>query len=108
MYAYIQRLTWHGWERKISNAHRFQFALGDDCGITCFEQDPAFYLKFSNIIQRAIDDFRARRLSELEYLKVVAGIRKSVVCRQYDDVPASLRGNEDAALYGVLKPVTCH
>jgi type I restriction enzyme R subunit len=70
------------------------------------EQDPAFYLKFSNLIQKAIDDFRARRLSELEYLKKVTEIRKSVVCRQYDDVPPSLRGNDDAAaLYGVLKPV---
>ena len=70
------------------------------------EQDPAFYLKFSNLIQKAIDDYRAKRFSELEYLKKVADIRKSVVCRQYDDVPPSIRTNHDAvALYGVLKPL---
>jgi type I restriction enzyme, R subunit len=69
------------------------------------EQDPAFYLKFSRMIQHAIDDFRAKRYSELEYLKKVTEIRKAVVCRKFDDVPQLLRGNENAvALFGVLKP----
>ncbi|MCS6515066.1 restriction endonuclease subunit R, partial [Burkholderia thailandensis] len=31
------------------------------------EQDPAFYEKFSKLIQQAIDDFRAKRLSDLKY-----------------------------------------
>ena len=69
------------------------------------EQDPAFYLKFSRLIQQAIDDYRAKRFSELEYLKKVSEIRKAIVCRKYDDVPQVLQGNEDAAaLFGVLKP----
>lgn len=69
------------------------------------EQDPAFYLKFSKLIQQAIDEFRAKRFSELEYLKKVTEIRKEVVCRKYDDVPEALHGNENAvALFGVLKP----
>jgi type I restriction enzyme R subunit len=69
------------------------------------EQDPAFYSKFSKLIQQAIDDFRARRLSDLEYLNQVAEIRNKVVTRQHDDVPEPLTGNEDAmAYYGVLQP----
>ncbi|MGE0114088.1 MAG: type I restriction endonuclease subunit R [Steroidobacteraceae bacterium] len=69
------------------------------------EQDPAFYEKFSKLIQQAIDDFHAQRLSELDYLKKVSAIRDGVVNRRMDDAPAQLEGNDHAlALYGVLKP----
>ena len=69
------------------------------------EQDPAFYSKFSKLIQQAIDDFRARRLSDLDYLNRVGEIRDKVVNRQHDDVPANLHGNDDAmAFYGVIRP----
>ncbi len=69
------------------------------------DEDPAFYEKFSRLIQQAIDDFRARRLSDLEYLNKVSEIRDKVASRQHDDVPEQLAGNEDAmAYYGVLKP----
>lgn len=69
------------------------------------QQDPAFYEKFSKLIQQAIDDFRAQRLSELEYLRKVSAIRDGVVHRRLDDAPAQLAGNDHAlALYGVLKP----
>ena len=33
------------------------------------DEDPAFYEKFSKLIQQAIDAFKARRLSALDYLK---------------------------------------
>ncbi|MBN2427940.1 MAG: type I restriction endonuclease subunit R [Deltaproteobacteria bacterium] len=69
------------------------------------DEDPAFYEKFSRMIQQAIEDFRARRLSDLEYLRKVNEIRKKVVTRKHDDVPLALSDNEDAsAYYGVLKP----
>ena len=69
------------------------------------DEDPALYEKFSQLIQQAIDDFRARRISDLEYLNKVSEIRDKVANRQHDDVPDSLAGNEDAmAFYGVLKP----
>lgn len=69
------------------------------------EQDPAFYEKFSKLIQQAIDDFRAQRLSELDYLRQVSAIRDGVVNRRVDDAPAQLEGNDHAlALYGVLRP----
>jgi type I restriction enzyme R subunit len=69
------------------------------------EEDPAFYEKFSKLIQQAIDDFKARRISDMEYLKRASEIREKVVKREHDDVPESLQGNEDAmAFYGVIRP----
>ena len=69
------------------------------------DEDPAFYEKFSKLIQQAIEDFRAKRLSDLEYLDKVSEIRNKVVTRHHDDIPDKLSGNEDAmAYYGVLKP----
>ncbi|MGK2941707.1 MAG: type I restriction endonuclease subunit R [Immundisolibacter sp.] len=69
------------------------------------EQDPAFYEKFSKLIQQAIDDYRARRLSDLEYLQRVTEIKDAVVSRKGDDLPPALNGDADAAaVYGLLRP----
>ena len=69
------------------------------------DEDPAFYEKFSRLIQQAIEDFRAKRISDLEYLHKVVDIRNNVVGKVHDDIPDTLAGNEDAmAFYGVLKP----
>lgn len=68
-------------------------------------QDPAFYEKFSKLIQQAIDDYRAKRISDLEYLQRVTEIKESVVNRKVDDLPSSIAANEDAiAVYGLLRP----
>lgn len=69
------------------------------------EQDPAFYEKFSRLIQQAIDDYRAKRLSDLEYLQRVTEIKDAVVTRKGDDLPPTLAGDADAAaVYGLLQP----
>jgi len=69
------------------------------------DEDPAFYEKFSKLIQEAIDDFNAKRISDLEYLNKVLDIRDKVTTKQHDDMPDKLLGSEDAmAFYGVLKP----
>lgn len=69
------------------------------------EEDPAFYERFSKLIQQAIDDFRARRISDLDYLRQAIDIRNKVTSRKHDDVPESIAGNEDACAYfGVAKP----
>jgi type I restriction enzyme, R subunit len=69
------------------------------------DEDPAFYEKFSKLIQKAIDDFRAKRISDLDYLNKVSEIRDKVVTRQHDEIPQSIAGNDDAmAYYGVVKP----
>ncbi len=68
-------------------------------------QDPAFYEKFSKLIQQAIDDYRAKRITDLEYLQRVTEIKESVVKRKSDDLPATIAGDEDAtAVYGLLQP----
>ena len=69
------------------------------------DEDPAFYEKFSKLIQQAIDDFKARRISDLDYLNKVSDIRESVVSKKHDDIPESISGNDEAcAYYGVIKP----
>ena len=68
------------------------------------DEDPAFYEKFSKLIQQAIDDFKAKRISDLEYFRTATEIRGKVVTGQHDDVPQKLNGNEDAiAFYGIWK-----
>jgi type I restriction enzyme R subunit len=69
------------------------------------EEDPAFYAKFSKLIQQAIDDYRAGRISDLEYLKQASDIKESVIHRKTDDIPAVLHGNDHAvACFGMLEP----
>lgn len=69
------------------------------------DEDPAFYQKFSKLIQQAIDDFRARRISDLDYLSKVSDIRDKVVSRQHDDMPDNIQGNDEACAYfGLIKP----
>jgi len=69
-------------------------------------EDPAFYEKFSKLIQQAIEDFRAKRISDLEFLNRAMEYRTKVVTRQHDDMPPQLAANEEAmAYYGVLKPL---
>jgi type I restriction enzyme R subunit len=70
------------------------------------EEDPAFYQRFSILIQQAIDDWNSKRLSDIEYLRTVLNIRKKVVTKQHDDVPKKLETNDEAmAYFGVIKPI---
>ncbi len=70
------------------------------------EEDPAFYSKFSKMIQDAIDEFRQKLISGQEYLSRVSDLRHKVVTRQHDGVPDELSGNDDAmAYYGVNLPI---
>ena len=74
------------------------------------EEDPVFYQKFSNLIQRVIDEFRAARLSGVEYLEKVSKLKKDFDSLGHEDVPERLRDNRDAAaFFGVIRPVfeTC-
>jgi type I restriction enzyme R subunit len=70
------------------------------------EEDPAFYEKFSKLIQEAIDQFRQKLISGQDYLNRVTELRHKVVTRQHDGIPSELSGNDDAmAYYGVVQPV---
>ena len=76
------------------------------------EEDPAFYAKFSKLIQDTIDGFREKRLHDLEHLDeivreywdTVNHIRRTVITKTHDDVPVSIRHREDAmACFGILQ-----
>jgi type I restriction enzyme R subunit len=70
------------------------------------EEDPALYERFSAMIQEVIDDFRARRISELEYLRKAEDIAEAVKARRRSDAPEALAGKEDElAYYGVALPI---
>lgn len=68
------------------------------------EEDPALYKRFSEMLEQTIRDYRAKRLSEKEYLTRVRETAEKVARKEHDpDMPASLKGDEDAqAFYGVV------
>lgn len=60
------------------------------------EEDPAMYRRFSRMVQDIIDDFRAGRLSEAEYLERAKAVRGEIVAGAAgaaNDVPVDLRGD---------------
>ena len=79
-------------------AHRTRRTLNER-----MEDDPAFFRKFSAMLEDAIRAFREKRLADREYLARVMEIAESVRTRSGDSLPEKLRNHEVAkALYGVL------
>lgn len=69
------------------------------------EEDPAFYTKFSVLIQQIIDEFRQKRISDLEYLSKIKETKRKLDAREHDDIPAAIQHNDNAiACYGVIHP----
>ena len=80
-------------------AHRTSRTIYEHMG-----EDPVFYQKFSDMLQKVIDDFRAKRISENEYLTKAIEVMNSVVNRTGDDIPGVLDGHEVAkAYYGIAQ-----
>ena len=70
------------------------------------QQDPAFYSRFSKLLEDAIRAFREQRLSDAEYLQKVERIAERVRNRTGDDIPAALAHRDVAkAFFGVLQEV---
>lgn len=66
------------------------------------DEDPAFYKKFSELLEQVIADFRAKRISDAEYLTKVKDLMQSVINRTGDELPAILEEKEIAkAYYGI-------
>ena len=67
--------------------------------------DPAFYERFSTLLEETIREYRDRRRSEGDYLESVVDIASKVARGHEDrDVPAALRGNDHGmAFYGIFK-----
>lgn len=67
------------------------------------EEDPVFYERFSEMLQRVIDDYLQKRISDMVYLTKVKEYMNSVVNRTGDDIPEKLKGHEVAkAYYGIV------
>lgn len=67
-------------------------------------EDPVFYQRFSEMLQRVIDDYRRRRISENDYLARVTEVMESVANRTGDEIPETLDKNEVAkAYFGITK-----
>lgn len=66
------------------------------------DEDPAFYKKFSQLINEAIADYEAKRLSEAEFLNKVKDIMEQVLSRTDSDIPEELDKKDVAkAFYGL-------
>ncbi len=60
--------------------------------------DPIRFQRFSALVRQAIEDFRAGRLSEADYLQSMMAVRDEIVgVRAAEDVPEALRPDEFAA-----------
>lgn len=69
-----------------------------------WEEDPAFYERFSRILQRLIEDYRAKRLTDAQYLASVSEVMQKVRDRATSDLPPELHQRAAArAYYGVAK-----
>jgi len=75
-------------------AHRTRRTIYERMG-----EDPVFYTKFSEMLQKAIDDYRQRRIYENAYLNQVTEIMNAVVNRTGDDIPTKLEGHDVAKAY---------
>ncbi|MDY6787287.1 MAG: DUF3387 domain-containing protein, partial [candidate division WOR-3 bacterium] len=69
-----------------------------------YEEDPAFYEKFSQMLQKLIDDYRNKRISDAEYLKETLKVKDAIVNRTDEQIPGKIQGQDEAkAYYGILK-----
>lgn len=72
------------------------------------DEDPALYTQFSQMLQKAIDDYRAKRISEKELLQQTFEIGVAVIegRRKESGVPSRIKHDPDAqAFYGLLAPI---
>lgn len=67
------------------------------------DEDPAFYKKFSQLIQQCIDDFYSERISQLEYLNRIKEYSEKVLTKTDSSIPEKIRNNPTvSAFYGTM------
>ncbi|TVR77870.1 MAG: type I restriction endonuclease subunit R, partial [Rhodospirillales bacterium] len=68
------------------------------------EEDPAFYRRFSDMLEETIRDYRQRRISERDYLNSVVDLAGKVAKKDHGrTVPDPVKGNDDGqAFFGIL------
>lgn len=70
------------------------------------QEDPAFYRRFSEMLEEVIKAFRAQRMSDADYLRRVTELSHAVRDRTGEGVPDKVRHNDTArAFYGEIAEV---
>ena len=71
------------------------------------EQDPSFYARFSEMLEQTIRDYRAKRLSEIDYLNSIVDIAQKVANKDHGrGLPPEIKADDDAAaFYGIIEPI---
>jgi type I restriction enzyme R subunit len=71
------------------------------------ELDPSFYARFSELLEETIRDYRAMRLSEVEYLNTIMDIARKVATKDHGaGLPPDIKSDDDAAaFYGIIDPI---
>lgn len=73
------------------------------------DEDPFFYRRFSQLLQQAIDDYRAQRISDAEYLLRVSDVMEQVRDGKPREGPDILKERDlSRALFGALKEKLAH
>jgi len=68
-----------------------------------YDEDPVFYEKFSNLLKKAIDDYREARITDAQYFLTASDIMEAVRDRKDTDIPDVLQDKDVAkAFYGVV------
>ncbi|MBA3647458.1 MAG: type I restriction endonuclease subunit R [Chitinophagales bacterium] len=71
-----------------------------------WEEDPAFYKKFSDMLKEAIRAYEEKRISEAEYLARTQKIQDAIINHTNEDIPPSLRNHEVAqAFFGITMEI---
>lgn len=63
------------------------------------DADPAFYKKFSQLLEETIAAYEQARIDEIEYLKRVTECMNKVLSHTDSDIPASIQNNNAARAY---------
>ncbi|MCH7226267.1 type I restriction endonuclease subunit R [Haloferula sp. A504] len=68
------------------------------------DEDPFFYRRFSQLLQQVIDEYRAERISDAEYLRRVTEVMEQVRDGKSKEGPEILKERDlSRALFGALK-----
>ncbi len=68
------------------------------------EEDPTFYRQFSELLEETIREYRAKRISERDYLSNIVDLASKVARKDRgQDVPDPIKGNDHGqAFFGIL------
>lgn len=72
-----------------------------------YDEDPVFYEKFSNLLKKAIDDYRQARITDARYFLTAKEIMEAVRDHKDSDIPDVLQDKDAArSFYGVIYKFT--